>query len=135
MLQILDPDATFGGTWARRSKSGARVGPGLIPGLDGFIHTREQPSRHPFLKDVAKEIGSRRFYERLAPLAVLRCGCSVASLRAGSVTLTDEIPNILQGSLQCSFTIHLHSKLRETLGLDHPAPIFLGGAKESKKKT
>lgn len=30
-------------------------------------------------------------------LAVLRCGCSVASLRAGSVTLPDEVLNILQG--------------------------------------
>lgn len=50
-------------------------------------------------------------------LAVLRCGCSVASLRAGSVTLTDEIPNILQGLQQCSITIYQRSKLSVTVSL------------------
>lgn len=37
---------------------------------------------------------------------------SVASLRAGSVTLTDEIPNILQGLQQRSITIYQRSKLK-----------------------
>ena len=68
-------------------------------------------------------------------LAALRCGCSVASLSAGSVTLTDEILNILQGLQQSNVTIFQHRLLRETINPDNPLPNFLGEAKDKKKRS
>lgn len=86
-------------------------------GLDRFIHTREQPPwnvRRFFSAIPTIAIPARRcqgnpteaLLRAVGTLAVLRCGCSVASLRAGSVTLTDEILNILQGLQQCSITMY-----------------------------
>lgn len=98
----------------------------------GWVHPHQRAAQPPsILEDVAKEIGSRRFYERLARWLCCAAGAAFASLRAGSVTLTDEIPNILQGLQQCSITIYQRSKLSVTVSLHHPGPVFVGGAKES----
>lgn len=103
------------------------MGPGCIPGLDGFIHTREQPSRRPSWKTLPRKS------DRGAFTSGGHVG-SVASLRAGSVTLTDEIPNILQGLQQCSITIYQRSKLSVTVSLHHPGPVFVGGAKKKSSR-
>lgn len=77
-------------------------------GWDLFIYTREEPqwNGQRFLSTIPTAIAPGRHCQgnpikallrAVGSLAKLRCGCNVASLRAGSVTLTDEILNILQG--------------------------------------
>lgn len=77
-------------------------------GWDLFIYTREEPqwNAQRFLSTIPTTIAPGRrcqgnpikaLLRAVGSLAKLCCGCNVASLRAGSVTLTDEIQNILQG--------------------------------------
>lgn len=98
---VLDPDAALGNRHADLGWRSEQIRAGQVHPHQGAASlechgvppAQSQPPALP------------RKSDRGAFTSGWRCGCSVASLRAGSVTLTDEILNILQGLQQGSVTI------------------------------
>lgn len=128
------------GTWAPTSKSGTPSGRPRV-GLGRQVHPHRGAASLEcplFLQHSPARRRSWKTLPRKSDRGALASGWHrgpVASLRAGSVTLTQEILSILQGSQQCSITIYRRSKLGETISLHNQAPVSLGGAKEDEKRS